>query len=131
LFDDYKKTGGFEFMSDYEFNLPFPPSINTLRACVRNRLITSKKGREYFDAVRVQMNALGLCSEAIDRPVVISLVMHPLTLAKFDVSNYLKAYEDALVKCGFLADDHWIEYGAIKKGDKVKGGKLVVSVNLK
>lgn len=118
-------------MSDYHFTLPFPPSINTLRACVRGRMITSKKGREYFDAVKTQMNALGLCDERIDRPVVISLVMHPRTLAKFDVSNYLKAYEDALVKCGFLVDDHWIEYGSIKKGDKIKGGELVVSVNLK
>lgn len=118
-------------MSDYEFTLPFPPSINTYRACVRNRLITSKKGREYFDAVKAQMKALGLCDEGIERPVVISLIMHPRTLAKFDVSNYLKAYEDALVKCGFFVDDHWIEYGSIKKGDKIKGGKLVISVDLK
>lgn len=77
------------------------------------------------------MDSLGLSGEAIDQPVIISLIMHPRTLAKFDVSNYLKAYEDALVKCGFLVDDHWIEYGSIKKGEKVKGGNLVVSVTLR
>ena len=117
-------------MSDYEFELPLPPSINTYRACVRNRLITSNKGREYFDLVRCRMNDLGLSGEMISQPVVIRLVMHPRTKAKFDCSNYLKAYEDALVKCGFIEDDHWIEYGSIRKGEKIKGGLLKVSVSL-
>lgn len=118
-------------MSDYDFTLPQPPSINGYRAVARGRLITSKRGRDYFKAVDEIMKGLNLNNEMIDKPVVISLVIHPRTLAKFDVSNYLKAYEDALVKCGFLEDDHWIEYGSIKKGEKVKGGCLEVGVNMK
>ena len=117
-------------MYDYEFELPMPPSINTYRACVRNRLITSKKGREYFEAVKCRMDELSLSGERIDRQISIHLTIHPRTKANFDVSNYLKAYEDALVKCGFLEDDHWIEYDGIRKGEKVKGGKLVVKVRL-
>ena len=115
-------------MADYDFEIPMPPSINTYRACVRNRLITSKRGREYFKEVQEKMDMLMLSGEAIDQPVRIHLTIHPRTRAKFDVSNYLKAYEDALVKCGFLEDDHWIEYDGIVKGEKVKGGKLVVKV---
>ncbi len=118
-------------MSDYEFTLPMPPSINGYRACVRNRLITSKRGREYFVAVNEAMQKLGLTNEMIEQPVTISLVIHPRTKAKFDCSNYLKAYEDALVKCGFLEDDHWIEYDGIKKGEKIEGGSLKVKVTLK
>lgn len=116
-------------MCDYEFELPLSPSINTYRACVRNRLITSKKGRIYFEEVQKVMDELNLSGEMIEQPVLIGLTIHPRTKAKFDCSNYLKAYEDALVKCGFIEDDHWIEYSSIRKGEKVKGGKLVVKVN--
>lgn len=115
---------------DYEFDLPFPPSVNTLRASVRGRLITSSAGRKYYKAVADRMEWLGLAGERISSPATISLVMHHKMNARYDVSNYLKAYEDALVKCGFLVDDHLIEYASIKKGEKVAGGKLVVKVNV-
>ena len=116
---------------DYEFDLPFPPSVNTLRASVRGRLITSSAGRKYYKAVAERMVELGLAGEGISSPVTISLVMHHKMNVRYDVSNYLKAYEDALVKCGFLVDDHLIEYASIKKGEKVDGGKLVVKVSVK
>ena len=115
---------------DYEFDLPFPPSVNTLRASVRGRLITSSAGRKYYKAVAERMAELWLSGEGIAVPVTISLVMHHKMNVRYDVSNYLKAYEDALVKCGFLVDDHLIEYASIKKGEKVAGGKLVVKVNV-
>ena len=115
---------------DYEFDLPFPPSVNTLRASVRGRLITSSAGRKYYKAVTDKIAELGLAGEGIATQVTISLVMHHKMNVRYDVSNYLKAYEDALVKCGFLVDDHLIEYASIKKGEKVAGGKLVVKVNV-
>jgi crossover junction endodeoxyribonuclease RusA len=114
----------------YEFDLPMPPSINGYRACVRNRLITSKRGRDYFVAVQAAMDELNLSGEMIEKPVSIHLTIHPRTRAKFDVSNYLKAYEDALVKCGFLEDDHWIEYSGIKKGEVIKGGLLKLRISV-
>ena len=115
---------------DYEFDLPFPPSVNALRASVRGRLITSSAGRKYYKAVTERMAELGLTDERISSPVTISLTMHHKMNVRYDVSNYLKAYEDALVKCGFIVDDHLIEYASIKKGEKVAGGKLVVKVNV-
>lgn len=118
-------------MGDYAFSLPFPPSVNSLRACVHGRMITSKKGREYFKEVERVMIGLGLHGEGITGQVVVSLVMHAKTLRKYDVSNFLKAYEDSLVKCNFIEDDHLIEYGSIKKGEKIKEGRLDVSITLK
>lgn len=116
-------------MADYEFTLPLPPTINTYRACVRNRLITSKKGREYFLKVKGVMDEIGLSGEMIDRKILIRLTIHHSRNIKYDVSNYLKAYEDALVKCGFFEDDHWIEYGSIRKGEKKSCGEIKVSVS--
>ena len=113
---------------DYEFDLPWPPSVNSIRACVRNRLITSKKGREYWKTIQDEMDNLNLSNEMIDRPVLFHLTFHPPTNRRYDVSNFLKALEDSLVKCGFIEDDHWIEYSGIRKGEKIKGGKVVVKV---
>ena len=123
---------------DYEFDLPWPPTANHFHqpVVVRRggkvfaRNITSKEVDKYQSEVKRVMESLNLDGEMIERPVEISLVMHPKTNHKFDRSNFLKAYEDALVKCGFMEDDHWIDYGYIRKGEKIKGGKLVVKVRL-
>ena len=124
-------------MYDYEFEIPWPPTANHFhqpvvmrkgkRVYARN--VTSKEVEAYQKEVKRIMDELGLSGEMIAQPVTISLMMHPKTNHKFDRSNFLKAYEDALVKCGFMEDDHWIDYGYIRKGEKVKGGKLVVKVN--
>lgn len=123
-------------MSDYEFELPWPPTANHFHQPVPfkkgnrwlARNVTSKDVERYQKEVKKVMEGLNLAGEMIEQPVVISLMMHPKTNHKFDRSNFLKAYEDALVKCGFLEDDHWIDYGYIRKGEKVPGGKLVVKV---
>ncbi len=116
--------------ADYEFELPLGPSVNGLRFVARGRLVTSAKGREYYKEIQRVINVLGLHGKNIERPVTIHLTICQRTRAKFDVSNYLKAFEDAIVKAGFLEDDHWIEYNGIKKGPVVKGGLLKVKVFL-
>jgi crossover junction endodeoxyribonuclease RusA len=116
-------------MSDYEFTLPFPPSINTLRACVRGRMITSKKGREYFEDVAADIGGLGLYWKQIDRPVSVSITLNPPTLRKFDVDNYAKAILDSLTKCGFWLDDDQVHRLTLIKGEKIKGGNAIVSIN--
>lgn len=119
-------------MSDYEFELPWPPTVNHFHQPVlikgRMRNIKSKDVKRYQSEVAGVIKSLGLSKELIKQSVLISITMHPKTNHKYDCSNFLKAYEDALVQCGFLEDDHWIEYGSIRKGEKVKGGKLVVKV---
>jgi len=114
----------------YEIDLPWPPSLNNYRSCIRNRLTTVEAGRVYFEEVAWRIRLAKLHKENINQPVLINLTMCPPTRRKFDCSNFLKAYEDALVKSGFLADDHWIEYGGIRKGETVKNGLLNVKINL-
>lgn len=122
---------------DYSFTLPWPPTLNHYRTSLifrsknsgkeYSKLVTSKKGREYSQRVGHNIIDLGLNNEAINQPLYIGLYMHPPTANLFDCSNFLKAYEDALVRAGFLVDDHWIQYAYTLKGEKVKGGLLRVS----
>ncbi|AHJ87866.1 RusA-like Holliday junction resolvase [Vibrio phage PVA1] len=126
-------------MKTYEFTLPWPPTSNHFHQPVVMRKgrkvyarnVTSKDVKKYQKEVKRIMDELGLSGEMISQDVVVSITMHPKTNHKFDRSNFLKAYEDALVKCGFFEDDHWIDYGYIRKGEKVAGGKLVIKVEVK
>ena len=121
-------------MYDYRFELPFPPTVNHFHMPVRMgrgvRIIKSNKVTQYQTAVAKVMRELNLADEKIKERIRVHLVMHPKTRAKFDCSNYLKAYEDALMFCGFIEDDSQIIYGSIDKGEPVKGGKLVVKIEL-
>ena len=116
-------------MPEYEFSLPWPPSLNNYRYSHNNRLFTSKKGRDYHKAVKEKILELKLNKEDLDQPLLFSLILFPSSKRKFDCSNFLKAYEDALVNAGFLKDDHWIEYGGIRKGPVIKGGKMDIKVS--
>lgn len=119
---------------NYNFSLPWPPTVNHFHMPVKMgkyvRNIKSPKVKEYQKKVKFILQEKGLSLLKINRPVTISLVMHPKTNAKYDCSNFLKSYEDALVQGGFLEDDHWIEYGEIRKGEKVKGGRLDIYVKI-
>ncbi|AUR98963.1 endodeoxyribonuclease, partial [Vibrio phage 1.259.O._10N.286.48.F4] len=64
------------------------------------------------------IRAMGLHRVLINEPVRFGVTFHPKTSARYDVSNFLKAFEDGLQMAGFLVDDHWIEYDFINKGEK-------------
>lgn len=115
---------------DYEFEMPWPPSVNSLRACVRGRMITTKRGRDYFNIAIKHLDSIGLSGEGLSGVVRIGLDLHPPTNRKYDCSNMLKAYEDALVKSGFIIDDSQIEYMWIRKCEKKDCGKISISVCL-
>ena len=115
-------------MSDYEITLPWSPSVNGMRAVFRNRMITTKKGRDYHKAVHKLMDDLNLSGENIEDRLHVSMVLNPPTLRKYDIDNRCKAVFDALSQCAFWIDDEQIDSLTIKKGEKIKGGSIVIKV---
>lgn len=115
-------------MCDYEFELPYPPSVNSCWRVFRNRSILSKRGREYREEAIKAMQSQGLYEECVSERLSVSLTLHPPTLRKYDIDNFCKASFDALSHAGFWVDDEQVDQLSIKKGEKVKGGKLVVKV---
>jgi crossover junction endodeoxyribonuclease RusA len=117
-------------MSDYEIELPFPPSLNTYRAAVRGRLITTKRGREYatkaMEAIMDQHFDYKQLSGRLD----VTLILHPPCKRRRDIDNYCKAPLDALTKTVFWLDDEQVDHLHVIRGEKVKGGKLIVKVDL-
>ena len=116
---------------DYEFDLPFPPSVNAWKTPFRNRMILSKRGREYRAAVAAELVRLGLHGEWLDGELAVSVTLHPPSLRRYDVDNFTKSLFDALTAAGFWLDDSQVSRMTVEKGEKVAGGKLVVKVSVK
>lgn len=116
----------------YSFSLPWPPTVNHFHQPIRcgkgARNIKSEKVEIYQYEVISLLRKLGLHKEKIDKPVLFFVRMHPKTKAIYDKSNFLKAFEDALVMGGFLNDDHLISYTGIHGGAPVKGGRIDLEV---
>lgn len=116
-------------MSDYEFEMPWPPSLNVWKSPFRNRMILTAKGRTYRVAAIDKLKELGLSGELIDCDVSVSLVLNPPTLRRYDIDNFCKSLFDAMSKAEFWIDDSQITKLIIEKGVKTQGGNIMVKVN--
>ena len=116
-------------MSDYNFTMPWPPSVNVWKTPFRNRMILSTRGRKYRAEAISRLNELGLLDELIDNDVEVSLVLNPPTLRRYDIDNFCKSLFDALTLGKFWVDDEQIQSLTIHKGVKTKGGNVEVKIN--
>ena len=119
-------------MPDFEFNLPYPPTVNHYHQPVRQgrgvRIIKGAKARAYQADAVAAITAAGLDAEGIDGPVRITITLNPPTLARYDVDGRPKGILDAITAAGFWLDDSQVQSMTVEKGEKVKGGSAVVKV---
>ncbi len=112
----------------YEFELPYPPSVNGYWRSFKGRQIISARGRSYRISAIETLRELNLINERIEARVSLSVVIHPPTARKYDIDNWCKAPFDALTHAGFWLDDEQVDHLTIKKGEKVKGGSIWMEV---
>jgi crossover junction endodeoxyribonuclease RusA len=117
-------------MSDYEFTMPFPPSVNSWKSPFRNRMILTKRGRDYRVKAIERLKEIGLSDEGIINPVSVELVLNPPSLRRYDIDNFCKSLFDALSLANFWNDDAQVIRLLITKGEKVKGGRVDIKVSL-
>lgn len=117
-------------MNDYSFKMPWPPSVNVWKTPFRNRMILTKKGREYRIAALERLKELGLNGEKIGVKLSVSLVLHAPTARRYDIDNFCKSLFDALTNAGFWEDDELVFALSIRKGEKIKGGCVDVNVTI-
>lgn len=116
----------------YEFELPYPPSLNTYYRHVGAKVLISERGRAYRSEVERLVRALrsrgSLGPEALEGRLGLRVAMNPPDNRKRDIDNILKATLDALTHAGLWCDDSQVDRLTIERGACVRGGRLSVCV---
>lgn len=91
-----------------EFDLPYPPSLNTYYRHVGNKVLISAKGRDYRTNV---MACLQLRKKlmAPEGRLCLTINVHPPDARRRDLDNVQKAVLDALMHSGIYEDDSLID----------------------
>ena len=111
-----------------QFQLPYPPSVNTYWRKWRNRIVLSAKGRAYREAVWLAVRGAGILVP-MTGPLRVEVEACAPDRRRRDLDNLWKALLDALAHAGAYADDSQIVDERIYWGPMVKGGRVVVDVD--
>ena len=112
---------------DYEFTLPYPPSVNSYWRQGRGNTYINKKGREYRQAVRELLVEKSLDINTTAR-LNIRIVANVPDRRRRDIDNILKAVLDSLEHGGFMENDSQIDVLKVVRGGVVRGGQLSIRV---
>lgn len=106
-----------------EIDLPWPPSVNTYWRMFQNRMLISKRGREYRKAVD---NAIG--SERIEGRLSVRIEAYPPDRRRRDLDNLLKGILDSLEAAKVFDDDEQIDDLRIMRMPVEPKGRVVVLI---
>ena len=109
-----------------EITLPWPPTVNTYWRNFNGRMLISKKGREYRQAVADQV-LIQRGARHYQGKIKMTIEAWRPDERKRDLDNLLKAPLDALTHAGVYLDDHLIVHLSIFWAED-KGGKLKVKI---
>lgn len=107
--------------------LPHPPSNNVYYRRGMYSTYLSDAGHKFkalvSDAViEYQMPKFG------DARLKVSLTLLPRSKARHDLDNYFKAALDALQDAGVYDDDCQIDDLSMKRGEIIKGGRMIIVI---
>jgi crossover junction endodeoxyribonuclease RusA len=86
----------------------------------------SAAGTEFRNAVIAEVSKNPV--KTILGRVSVKATLHAPTLRKYDIDNFFKSAGDALTHAGVWGDDEQIDSLLLCRGEKFKGGKMIVEV---
>jgi len=122
----------------YEFNLPFPPSLNHIWRHAGKRTYLSERAKAYRKAVLARLIEQGVPLKAIDVPMRVTYALQAPSKRRADVDNYPKSISDALTAAKFWDDDSlvhdlrvcWADLMFEDAPRTTKGGRVSVLVEV-
>lgn len=109
--------------------IPFPPSVNHYWRSVNGRVLISKEGRLYRDAIVAQAVAERWPNFDADESLRVDIEAWMPDRRRRDLDNVLKAALDSMTHAGMWSDDGQIDALSIKRVPTL-GGMLKVSVEV-
>lgn len=114
-------------MSSIRINLPFPPTVNHIWKSSGHRRYLSKEYEAFLGIVGVIVGRERVPKFGTKR-LAVALELHGPNKRKYDIDNRVKAVLDALARAGVYEDDEQVDLLAVNRGDIVKGGLCVLSL---
>ena len=109
--------------------LPLPPTVNYgLRRGISARLSASRAKRRYSLAVLAALREQVGTWEPFTGPVSLTVSLHMARRGGGDLSNRLKALEDALTTARVWLDDAQVDALHVTRGEVVRGGAAGIIV---
>lgn len=109
--------------------LPWPPQVNNLLSVVRGRKILSKKARQFYKDAVASILEQGQQNLRLSGSIRMRMLLKAPNRRSYDISNRVKAAEDALVKAGVIDDDSSVDFLAVYRGDPIEGGKVICNIS--
>ena len=94
--------------------LPFPPSNNQYYRKMNNRMVISKKGRDYKQRIINIIDMYGLNASPIDYPINVRIELHEPDKRTRDSDNFLKGMFDGLTNAKFWTDDSLVAEHSVR-----------------
>lgn len=110
-------------------NLPYAPSVNTYWRRGRFSTYLSPKGREYKVAV-IEYVIANNVPKLGDARLKMTLIIRPRSKRIFDIDNLAKSVLDSLCDAGVYDDDSQVDELHIIRGEPIKGGRIVVTIEV-
>jgi len=108
--------------------LPYPPSVNHYWRTFRGRMIISKEGREYREAVSESLCFSSNNWRTFTGRISVLIKATMPDNRRRDVDNIAKAILDALTFCAVWEDDSQIDRLCIERCGVEKPGQVIVSI---
>ena len=110
------------------FEFPLAPTINSYYGFHGHRRYMTEKGKQFKSEVAhiVSQQPIKFGKSL----VVMTVKIHFRDRRIQDLSNRIKALEDAMVQAGLMDDDSQIKEIHVYEGQIIKGGKMIVEISL-
>jgi len=108
--------------------LPLPPTINSYWGFSGHRRFLTTKAVQFKAEVAHEVSQQKIRFGNAKLEMTVTINFRDKRIA--DISNRLKALEDALVQAGLMDDDSQLKVIHLYEGPIVKGGKCSVKINV-
>lgn len=108
--------------------LPYPPTVNTYWRMFQNRMIISKKGRRYRNAVNDVIMRRKVASGPLTGRLRVVITATMPDKRRRDLDNLNKAVLDGLQNAGVYQDDNQIDELTVIRGEVKRPGWLDIKI---